>query len=122
MDDSRGRGRGWGLRGSQDQMQSDVVQPEYYEAHLAKALEMMERTIVLKTSNCRLPDVQQFFSGESWELPDLVKSRDQLNKAKNSLDSWERRYVPMTISYSHSNPSHRCNHPPECAAHRFVDS
>ncbi|GLC36263.1 cap2 mRNA methylation [Pleodorina starrii] len=79
----RGRGRGDG--------QMSPMDLEKYNVHMAKAMEMMKRTVVIETSGCKLPELREFFSGGEWELPDLASNRDGLNETKNRLDEWDRR-------------------------------
>ncbi|GIL48149.1 hypothetical protein Vafri_4842 [Volvox africanus] len=90
---SRGGGGFWqGGQRTGGRMQMQQMQPDaYYDTHYARALEMMQRTVHIDTSDCQLPALGDFFSTTEWELSDMVSNRDRLNETKNSLDDWDRR-------------------------------
>ncbi len=87
-----GRGRGHGRDNAGPMVTYDENNASFKE-HWQRAMEMFQRKVMIETGNCTLPELQDFFSGEEWELPDLASNRDKLNEVKNSLDSWDRRYV-----------------------------
>lgn len=92
----RGRGRGRGASNSAADRTlvrpADEVSMTAYETKKAEAM-LDRRTVVLNTSECKLPPLEELFASEPWEIEELIQARDALNDCKNKLDNYDRKCV-----------------------------